>query len=75
MRTESPDDVNNRRIHQLIEQFNAEEAHDAATRAAMAQLRELVSKAANLEELIAALRKSRWKFPAPLPVAAVGLWV
>jgi hypothetical protein len=75
MPIESPDDANNRRIRQLIEQFNAEEAYDAATRAAMAQLRELVSNAANLEELLAGLRKSRWKFPAPLPVDAVGLLV
>ena len=75
MPTESRDDVNNRRIRQLIGQFNAEEAYDAAAREAMAQLRELVSQAADLEELFAGLRKSRRKFPAPLPVNAVGLWV
>lgn len=75
MPSEKADEVNNRRIRQLIEQFNAEEAHDADTPAAIAQFRELAAKAANLEELLAALRKSRWKFPKPLPVDAVGLWV
>lgn len=69
------DEVNNRRIRQLIEQFNLEEAHDADTHAAIAQFRELAAKAANIEELLAALRKSRWKFPKPLLVDAVGLWV
>lgn len=75
MPSENADEVNNRRIRQLIEQFNTEEAHDADTRAAIAQFRELAAKAANLEELLAALRKSRWKFPKSLPVDAVGLWV
>ena len=75
MPSEEADEVNNRRIRQLIEQFNAEEAHNADTRVAIAQFRELAAKVANLEELLAALRKSRWKFPKLLPVDAVGLWV
>jgi hypothetical protein len=75
MPTVTLDDVNNRRIRQLIEQFNAEEAYDADAHAAIAQLRELVAKAATLEELLGALRKSRWKFPKLLPVDAVGMWV
>ena len=75
MPSEKADEVNNRRIRQLIEQFNAEEAHDADTRAAIAQFRELAAKAANLEELLAALHKSCWKFPKPLAVDAIGLWV
>ncbi len=75
MPTVTLDDVNNRRIRQLIEQFNAEEAYDADAHAAIAQLRELAANAATLEELLGALRKSRWKFPKPLPVDAVGTWV
>ena len=74
MPTVTLDDVNNRRIRQLIEQFNAEEAHDADARASIAQLHELVAEAANLEDLLAALRKSRWNCPKPLPVDAVGMW-
>ena len=75
MLTVTLDDVNNRRIRQLIEQFNAEESYDTNTRAAIAQLREIVAKAANLEDLLAALRKSRWNFPKPPPIDAVGVWV
>jgi hypothetical protein len=67
------DDLNNRRVRQLIDQFNAEEAYSAELHSAIAKLRMLVMENADLADLITALRKARWKWPTPPPVNAVGL--
>jgi hypothetical protein len=69
------DDLNNRRIRQLIEQFNVEEAHEEKLRIALEQLREVIATAQNLADLGSALRKLRWKLPTPPPVNAVGFWM
>lgn len=67
------DDLNNRRVRQLIAQFNAEEAYSAELRSALLQLRKLIDENANLADPITALRKARWTWPTPPPVNAVGL--
>ena len=67
------DDLNNRRIRQLIDQFNAEEAYSAELRSAVVELRKLVDENADLADLVRALRKARWKWPTPPPVNAIGL--
>jgi hypothetical protein len=69
------DDLNNRRIRQLIEQFNAEEAYQDELRIALEQLRELVATTKNLANLESALRKRGWKLPKPPSVNAVGFWM
>jgi hypothetical protein len=43
-----PDDLNNRRIRQLIEQFNTEEAHEAELRSAIEELGKLFGSDADL---------------------------
>ena len=70
-----PDDLNNRRVRQLIEQFNAEEAYEEELRSAIEQLCKVAAASADLADLIAALRKGRWALPIPPRVNAVGLWV
>ncbi|HEV2716184.1 MAG TPA: hypothetical protein VGU64_13040 [Terriglobales bacterium] len=70
-----PDDLNNRRVRQLIEQFNAEEAYEEELRSAIEQLCKVAAASADLADLIAALRKMRWALPTPPQVNAVGLWV
>jgi hypothetical protein len=67
------DDLNNRRVRQLIDQFNAEETYSAELRSAFVELRKLIDGNADLADLIAALRKARWKWPMPPPVNAIGL--
>ena len=67
------DDLNNRRVRQLIDQFNAEEAYSDELHSALVKLRELIDENADLADLIAALRKTRWNWPMPPPVNAVGL--
>jgi anthranilate phosphoribosyltransferase len=67
------DDLNNRRVRQLIDQFNAEEAYSAELRSVLAKLCKLVDESADLAKVIAALRKARQKWPTPPPVNAVGL--
>jgi hypothetical protein len=67
------DDLNNRRVRQLINQFNAEEAYSAELHSALARLRKLVGENADLGDLITALSKARWNWPTPPPVNAVGL--
>ena len=69
------DDLSNRRIRQLIEQFNAEEAYGAGLRSALQGLRKLIASNAGLADPIAALRKARWSLPKPPPVNAVGFCV
>lgn len=66
------DDLNNRRIHQLIDQFNAEEAYSADLRSAFAELHKLVDENAEVADLIVALGKARWNWPTPPPVNAIG---
>jgi hypothetical protein len=68
----TPDDTNNRRIRQLIEQFNAEELYHAELQSALGELRELINPDIDLAQLVAALRKERWKVPAPPPINAIG---
>jgi hypothetical protein len=70
-----PDDLNNCRIRQLIEQFNAEEAYEAEVHSAIETLRKLIGHDADLADLIAALRRLRWALPTPPPVNAIGVWV
>ena len=50
-------DPNNRRIRQLIEQFNAEEAYNSALHSATEELRKLLGSDADLGEALAALCK------------------
>jgi len=69
------EDLNNRRIRQLIEQFNAEEAYDAELRSALEELRKLIANNVDLAGLIAALRKARWKLRERPPVDAIGVCV
>jgi hypothetical protein len=69
------DDLNNRRVRQLIEQFNAEEAYEEEFRSAIEQLCKVATASADLADLIAALHKLRWALPAPPQVNAIGLWV
>ena len=66
-----PDDLNNRRIRQLIEQFNAEETYDSELRSVL----KLIASGADLADLIAALRRARWALPTPPPINAIGAWV
>jgi hypothetical protein len=70
-----PDDVNNRRIRQLIEQFNAEETYDSELGSALEELRKLIASGADLADLIAALRRLRWTLSMPPPVNAIGVWL
>jgi len=67
------DDLNNRRIRQLIEQFNAEEAYHRELQSALDELRKLIESKPDLTDIVAALRKVRWKLSTPPPVNAVGL--
>jgi len=67
------DDLNNRRVRQLIDQFNAEEVYSNELRLALAKLRKLVGENPDLADLMVALRKARWTWPTPPPVNAVGL--
>jgi hypothetical protein len=67
------DDLNNRRVRQLIDEFNAEGAYSAELRLPLAQLPKFAHENADLADLIAALRKARWTWPTPPPVNAVGL--
>jgi hypothetical protein len=67
------DELNNRRVRQLIDQFNAEEAYAAELRSALVELRKLIDENADLADLIAAMRKARWKWPIAPPVDAIGL--
>ena len=69
------DDLNNCRIRQLIEQFNAEEAYDEELRSAVEELRKLVASNADLTDLIAALRKWRLILRKRPRVNAIGVWV
>ena len=69
------DDLNNRRIRQLIEQFNAEEAYDAELRSTIEELLKLVASNADLTDLIAALREWRLILRKRPPVNATGVWV
>ena len=66
-----PDDLNNRRIRQLIEQFNAEETYDSELRSVL----KLIASGADLADLIAALRRARWALPTPPPINAIGVWL
>jgi hypothetical protein len=66
------DDTNNRRIRQLVEQFNAEELYHAELQSAFDELRELIAGDSDLAQLIATLRKGCWKTPAPPPINAIG---
>ena len=66
-------DLNNRRIRQLIEQFNAEEAYNSALHSAMEELRKLLASDADLGEAIAALRKWRSILRNRPAVNAIGL--
>jgi len=68
-------DLNNRRIRQLIEQFNAEEAYQRELQSALDELRKLIESKPDLTDILAVLRKARWKLPTPPPVNAVGLWL
>ena len=68
-------DLNNRRIRQLIEQFNAEEAYNSALHSAMEELRKLFASDADLAEVIAALRKWRSILRNRPAVNAIGLCV
>jgi hypothetical protein len=68
-----PDDLNNVRIRQLIEQFNAEEACEADRQAAMEELRKLFTNP-DLAALVAAFGKLRWKLPPAPPVNAIGIF-
>ena len=68
-------DLNTRRIRQLIEQFNAEEAYHRELQSALDELRELIESKPDLTDIVATLRKARWKLPTPPPVNAVGLWL
>jgi hypothetical protein len=70
-----PNDLNNRRIRQLIEQFNAEETYDSELRSALEELRKLIASGADLADLIGALRRTRWALPTPPPINAIGAWV
>ena len=65
------DDLNNRRIRQLIEQFNAEEAYQRELPSALDELRKLIESGADLTDTVAALRKARWKLPTPPSVNVV----
>jgi hypothetical protein len=56
-------DLNNGRVRQLIEQFNAEEAYNSALHSAIEELRKLFASDADLAEAIAALRKWRSILP------------
>lgn len=67
------DELNNRRIRQLINQFNVEEAYAAELRSVLAELGKLIDENASLADLIYALRKARWRWPTPPPVNAIGL--
>ena len=67
------DDLNNRRVRQLIDQFNAEEAYSAELRSALVELRKLIDDNVDLADLVRALRKARWKWPTPPLVNAIGL--
>ena len=70
-----PDDLNNQRIRQLIEQFNAEETYDSELRSALEELRKLIASGVDLADFIGALRRARWALPAPPPINAIGAWV
>jgi len=70
-----PDDLNNRRIRQLIEQFNAEETYDSEFRSALEELRKLIASGADLADLIGAVRRARWALPTPPPINAIGVWL
>jgi len=70
-----PLDLNNRRIRQLIEQFNTEETYYRELQAALDELRKLIESKPDLTDVVAALRKARWKLPTPPSVNAVGLWL
>lgn len=71
----SPDDVNNRRIRQLIEQFNAEEFHAAERRSIVTEWDQLIASGADLKMLIVALARARRRFLRPPPVKAIGMWI
>ena len=68
-------DLNNRRIRQLIEQFNTEEAYHRELQSALDELRKLIESKPDLTDIVAALRKAHWKLPTPPSVNAVGLWL
>ena len=68
-------DLNTCRIRQLIEQFNAEEAYQRELQSALDELRKLIESKPDLTDIVAALRKARWKLPTPPSVNAVGLWL
>jgi hypothetical protein len=68
------DDLNNRRIRQLIEEFNAEETYDAERRSALEELRKLIGSNADIAEVTAALRKWLSILRKRPPVNAIGLW-
>ena len=68
-------DLNNWRIRQLIEQFNAEEAYNSGLHSAMEELRELLANDADLAKAIAALRKWRSILRNRPAVNAIGLCV
>ena len=70
-----PDDLNNRGIRQLIEQFNAEETYDSELRSGTEELRKLIASDADLADLIAALRTPGWASPTSPHLNAIGVWV
>lgn len=72
---DASDDLNNRRVRQLIDQFNAEEAYSAELHSALVKLRELIDENADLADLVVAFRKARLKWPMLPPVNAIGLSV
>ena len=69
------EDLNNCRIRQLIEQFNAEEAYTEELHLVIQELRKLVVSNADLADLIAALRKWRLILRKRPRVNAIGVWV
>ena len=70
-----PDELNNRRIRQLIEQFNADEEYAAELDSAIEELRKLIASNADLADLMVALRKARWRLLTPPLTNAIGICV
>jgi hypothetical protein len=70
-----PDDVNNSRMRQLIEQFNAEEAYAWELHSLMREWAGLIVSGADLTSVLAAFRRARPTAPKPPPVNAIGLWL
>ena len=68
-------DLNNRRVRQLIEQFNAEEAYNSALHSALEELRKLLASDADLAEVIAGPRKWRSILRKRSSISAIGVWV